>query len=162
MTIGARTNAKGSAGVLPTTFREENVTLRNTATTHSPGKQTTHHSPTRLESPDKFSPPPCAQTCNGYLHNNRSPSLGCNLDPTLHALDDMSSSVFAPTILSHDAPPHFTLLEFQMYNDLQDPFDHQMRSRQCDAPFPRGPLTTRQPAEYSWMSGNPTPLMKIG
>ena len=23
-------------------------------------------------------------------------------------------------------------------------------------------LTTRQPAEYSWMPGNPTPLMKIG
>ena len=32
----------------------------------------------------------------------------------------------------------------------------------CDAPFPRGPLTTRQPAEYSWMSGNPIPLTKIG
>ena len=32
----------------------------------------------------------------------------------------------------------------------------------CDAPFPGGPLTTRQPAEYSWMSGNPTPLTKIG
>ena len=31
----------------------------------------------------------------------------------------------------------------------------------CDAPFPGGPLTTRQPAKYSWMSGNPTPLMKI-
>ena len=25
-----------------------------------------------------------------------------------------------------------------------------------------GSLTTRQPAEYSWMSGNPTSLMKIG
>ena len=24
----------------------------------------------------------------------------------------------------------------------------------CDAPIPRGPLITRQPAEYSWMSGN--------
>ena len=35
-------------------------------------------------------------------------------------------------------------------------------SLDCDAPFPGGPLTTRQPAEYSWMSGNPTPLMKIG
>ena len=32
----------------------------------------------------------------------------------------------------------------------------------CDAPFPGGPLTTRQPAEYSWMSGNPIPLTKIG
>ena len=29
----------------------------------------------------------------------------------------------------------------------------------CDAPKPGCPLTTRQPAEYSWMSGNPTPLM---
>ena len=32
----------------------------------------------------------------------------------------------------------------------------------CDAPKLGGPLTTRQPAEYSWMSGNPTPLTKIG
>ena len=32
----------------------------------------------------------------------------------------------------------------------------------CDAPFPERPLTTCQPAEYSWKSGNPTPLMKIG
>ena len=31
----------------------------------------------------------------------------------------------------------------------------------CDAPKPGGPLTTPQPSEYSWMSGNPTPLMKI-
>ena len=31
----------------------------------------------------------------------------------------------------------------------------------CDAPIPGGPLTTRQPAEYLWMSGNPTPFMKI-
>ena len=26
-----------------------------------------------------------------------------------------------------------------------------------DAPKPGGPMTTRQPAEDSWMSGNPTP-----
>ena len=32
----------------------------------------------------------------------------------------------------------------------------------CDAPKPGGPLTTRQPMEYSWMSGNPTPFTKIG
>ena len=32
----------------------------------------------------------------------------------------------------------------------------------CEAPKPGGPLTTRQPAEYSWMSGYPTPLTKIG
>ena len=31
----------------------------------------------------------------------------------------------------------------------------------CDAPKPGCPLTTRQPAEYSWMSGNPIPLIKI-
>ena len=28
--------------------------------------------------------------------------------------------------------------------------------------FPGGSLTTRQPAEYSWMSSNTTPLTKIG
>ena len=28
----------------------------------------------------------------------------------------------------------------------------------CDAPKPGGPLTTRQPAEYKWRSGYPTPL----
>ena len=32
----------------------------------------------------------------------------------------------------------------------------------CDAPKPRGPLTTRQPVEYKWRSGYPTPLQKIG
>ena len=32
----------------------------------------------------------------------------------------------------------------------------------CDAPKLGCPLTTRQPAEYSWMSGNSTPLTKIG
>ena len=32
----------------------------------------------------------------------------------------------------------------------------------CDPPKPGGPLTTRKPAEYSWMSGNPTLPMKIG
>ena len=32
----------------------------------------------------------------------------------------------------------------------------------CDAPFPGGPLTTRQPAEYLWIPGNLTPLTKIG
>ena len=31
----------------------------------------------------------------------------------------------------------------------------------CDALFFGGPLTIRQPAKYSWMSGNPTPLTKI-
>ena len=30
--------------------------------------------------------------------------------------------------------------------------------RFCDAPNPGGPLTTRQPAEYKWRSGYPTPL----
>ena len=28
----------------------------------------------------------------------------------------------------------------------------------CDAPKPGGPLTTRQPPEYKWRSGHPTPL----
>ena len=28
----------------------------------------------------------------------------------------------------------------------------------CDAPKPRGLLTTRQPTEYKWRSGYPTPL----
>ena len=32
----------------------------------------------------------------------------------------------------------------------------------CDAPTLGGPLTTRQPTEYSWMSDYPTPLTKFG
>ena len=35
-------------------------------------------------------------------------------------------------------------------------------SSSCDGLKPGCPLTTRQPAKYSWMSDNPTPLMKIG
>ena len=34
------------------------------------------------------------------------------------------------------------------------------RTRNCDAPKPGGPLTTRQPAEYKWRSGYPTPLLE--
>ena len=32
---------------------------------------------------------------------------------------------------------------------------------QCDPLIPRVPLTTRQPAEYSWMSSNPTPHLHV-
>ena len=39
---------------------------------------------------------------------------------------------------------------------------HIIQSFVCDASKPGCPLTTRQPAEYSWMSGNPTTLIKIG
>ena len=39
---------------------------------------------------------------------------------------------------------------------------HSAPDTWCDAPFPECPLTTCQPAEYSWMSGYPTPIMKIG
>ena len=38
---------------------------------------------------------------------------------------------------------------------------HLCRNR-CDAPKPGSPLTTRQLAEYKWMSGYPMPLQKIG
>ena len=50
-----------------------------------------------------------------------------------------------------------------VYIDMFLYFQIQLRNiSNCDAPKPGGPLTTRQPAEYSWMSSNPTPLMKIG
>ena len=32
----------------------------------------------------------------------------------------------------------------------------------CDAPKPGGLLTTRQPAEYKWMSGYPSHFRKLG
>ena len=108
------------------TLREENATLRNTAAPHRPGNQTAHRSPNRSESPENFSPPCHARISSSYLHNNKSPSSGRNLDPALHALDDMSPSPFVPAILSHDALPHFTMPEFQMYDGLQDPFDYLM------------------------------------
>ena len=58
---------------------------------------------------------------------------------------------------------HHSLSMYLMENYLKflDLTDHSLGIYR-DAPFPRVPLTTRQPAEYSWMSGNPTPLMKIG
>ena len=42
-------------------------------------------------------------------------------------------------------------LSVQGYYTTQSYYD-------CDAPKPGGPLTTRQPAEYKWRSGYPTPL----
>ena len=41
-------------------------------------------------------------------------------------------------------------------------FEFVLENSLCDAPKPGCPLITRQPAEYSWMSGNLTPLTKIG
>ena len=111
-------------------LREKNITLHNTITTSHLSNQTTHRSLAHLESPDNFSLPCHAQTCSGYLHNNKSSSSGRDLDPALHALDDMSSYSFILAILSHDAPPHCTLPKFQKYNNLQDPFDHLMHYRQ--------------------------------
>ena len=35
-----------------------------------------------------------------------------------------------------------------------------MINKKCDTPKPGGPLTTRQPVEYKWMSGYLTPLQK--
>ena len=52
------------------------------------------------------------------------------MDPALRTLDDMSSSPFVPAILNQDAPPHFALPKFQMYDGLQDSFDHLMHFRQ--------------------------------
>ena len=48
--------------------------------------------------------------------------------------------------------------QLEFYSSFFRPFPRTY----CDAPKPGGPLTTRQPAKYSWMSGNPTPLTKIG
>ena len=33
-------------------------------------------------------------------------------------------------------------------------FSYGLKNKHCDTPKPGGPLTTHQPAEYSWMSGN--------
>ena len=45
--------------------------------------------------------------------------------------------------------------------DIRFHFIHELAENGeiiCDAPKPGGPLTTRQLAEYRWMSGYPTPL----
>ena len=41
-------------------------------------------------------------------------------------------------------------------------WDHPSSEWARVSPKPGGPLTTRQLAEYKWMSGYPTPLQKIG
>ena len=39
-------------------------------------------------------------------------------------------SLFVHAILNQEARPHFALPKFQMYNELQDPFDHLIHYRQ--------------------------------
>ena len=88
-------------------------------------------SPVRSESTYNFSPPPHRDHLP--VNNPRPigfPSYRRGLDLALHALDDISSSPFFPAILNQDAPPHFALPKFQMYDGLQDPFDHLMHIRQ--------------------------------
>ena len=43
---------------------------------------------------------------------------------------DISSSPFIHAILSQEAPPHFLLPKFHMYDRMQDPFNHLMNYRQ--------------------------------
>ena len=53
-----------------------------------------------------------------------------------------------------DEPEKFTYASSLLSDDENEQL--------CDALKPGGPLNTRQPAEYKWMSGYPTPLQKIG
>ena len=79
------------------------------------------------ESTDNFSPP--LHRDYPPVNNPRlvgSPSHRRGMDPALRALNHMSSSPFFPAILNQDAPSHFMLPKFQMYDGLQDPFDHLM------------------------------------
>ena len=62
-------------------------------------------------------------------HSNLLLPLGRSLDPALQAFDDMLSSSFVLAVLNHDAPPHFALPKFHMYDGLQDPLDDLMRFR---------------------------------
>ena len=61
-------------------------------------------------------------------------------------------------------PDHGTSLVIQMSLKIRaaPSKENWLRSNvfhtKCDAPKPGGPLTTRQPAEYKWRSGYPTPL----
>ena len=48
----------------------------------------------------------------------RTPSPRTSLDPALQALDDISASPFVHAILNQEAPPHFSLLKFHMYDGL--------------------------------------------
>ena len=93
-----------------TALCKENATLRNAATIPRPSNPNVPRSPVRSESMDNFSPPP--RRDYSPINNPRPigfPSHRRDMDPALHALDDMSLSPFIPAILNQDAPPHFRL-----------------------------------------------------
>ena len=112
-------------------LREENVTLRDAATAPRHGNSKAPRNLARSESTDNFSPPP--RRDHPHVSNPRlirTPSPRRNLDPALSALDYMSSFLFVQAILNQEARPHFALPKFEMYDALQDPFDHLMHCRQ--------------------------------
>ena len=114
-----------------TALCKENATLRKAATIPRPSNPNVPRSPVRFESMNNFSPPPHRDY--PPINNPRPigfPSHRRDMDPALHALDDMSLSPFIPAILNQDAPSHFAFPKFQMYAGLQDPFDHLMHFRQ--------------------------------
>lgn len=55
------------------------------------------------------------------------PPKGSN--STFRILDDMASTPFAVSILQHNAPQHFSMPKFDMYDGTVDPFDHLMHYR---------------------------------
>ena len=71
-------------------------------------------------------------------------------------------SILEPLHKTHNINPLSITTFFHSSSSYLPSFSLIFAFSLCDAPFPRGPLTTRQPTEYSWMSGNRTPLMKIG
>ena len=115
------------------TLHEENTILRNAAIpTPCHDIPTVPRSPAQSESTDNFSIPPQrdrSPTNNPQSVRSLSPPRR-SLDPALLVLDDMSSSLFVPAILNHNALSHFALPKFRMYDGLQDPFDHLMHFRQ--------------------------------
>ena len=83
------------------------------------------------ESMNNYSPPKRhPRRHRGLPSGERTPSPWKNLDPALHALAYISASSFVHSILNQEAPPHFALPKFQMYDGLSDPFDHLIHYQQ--------------------------------
>ena len=86
-------------------------------------------------------------------------------DIEMHALIDLGSThSYICTEHVFDRMPSVEQLPYDML--VTSPLGHNVKVNRvykncCDAPFPGGPLTTHQPAEYKWILGYPTPLQKI-
>ena len=92
-----------------------------------------------------------------HMHNE------CYMDNTIHTTYRChgQSHHLHMTSINHFIHVNLSCQHILTFTLNMSFYDQVMAHTSCDTPKPGGPLTTRQPTEDSWMSGNLTPHHRV-